>query len=196
MTGVSRAHRASSSDNRPLRRSSVCLGATLGLVAIIAAGCQSELGDGNPGSEFVAPGAGGPGAPLPPGMTIDPVTGLPTPANPEGNPAVVPGMVQRPPASIGGVTGEVWDANGNNLAVDQLPPLDTACNTPGPQVIRRLTALQYRNTLVGTFGDLVPADQNPLIDPGTLGYNVDADDSLVQGPAAGGIEALAETIAA
>lgn len=161
----------------------------------MAAGCQSELGDGNPAngsSGFVPPNQFAPGDPLPPGMVRDPVTGVVTPVN-EG-PASVD-MIDRPPASIGGAVGEVWDASGNNLPVDQLPALQP-CNTPGPQVIRRLTSEQYRNTLVRAFGEVVPADMNPLIDPGTLGYNVDADDALVQGPAAGAVEALAETLAA
>jgi len=196
MTGLSKAHRASSSDHRPLRRSSVCLGATLGLVAILAAGCQSELGDGNPTEGgFIPPGQGGPSTPLPPGMTIDPVTGLPTPANPEGNPAVVPGMVERPPANIGGVVGQVWDANGNNLPVDQLPALE-ACETPGPQVLRRLNTPQFRNTLASVFGaELVP-DSNPLNDARTLGYFVDADDLLVQNLDAQAIGGLSEELSA
>jgi len=192
MTGVSRAHRASCSDNRPLRRSRVCLGASLTLVAIVAAGCQSELGDGNPDETPGFTGPGSLGAPAGPSGPVDPVTGLPTPSN-EGPPGM-PTLTTRPDPTLGGSIGQVWDASGNNLPVDQLPPL-AACSTPGPQVLRRLTSEQYRNTLTGTFGDGIPSS-NPLTDPGTLGYNVDADDALVQGPAGEGIETLAGDVAA
>lgn len=197
MTGLSRAHRASSSANRPLRRSSVCLGATLGLVAIVAAGCQSELGDGNPTEGgFVPPGQVGPVTQLPPGMVIDPVTGLPTPGNPE-QPVAPGGLVDRPPPTLGGgAIGAVWDAQGNPLPVDQLPALDTTCNTPGPQQLRRLNKEQYANTLLRAFGDGIPVGSNPLIDANTLGYHVDADDALVQGQVGEGVEALAQDVAA
>jgi hypothetical protein len=174
----------------------VCLGATLGLVAIIAAGCQSELGDGNPGSDFVPPGGGVvPGQPGGPGAPIDPITGVPTPGG-EDQPIAPGGLVDRPPPSLAGAIGAVWDAEGNPLPVDQLPPIDTSCNTPGPQQLRRLSKEQYANTLARVFGDGIPLDTNPLIDANTLGYHVDADDALVQGSVGEGIETLAQDVAA
>jgi hypothetical protein len=48
------------------------------------------------------------------------------------------------------------------------------CVTPGPQLLRRLTASQYRNTLTSIFGDGVP-DQGVLTDTANNGFHIDAD---------------------
>jgi hypothetical protein len=52
------------------------------------------------------------------------------------------------------------------------------CSTPGPQLLRRLTSTQYRNTLVSVFGGDVP-DQQTLADATINGYRVDADALVV-----------------
>jgi hypothetical protein len=111
----------------------------------------------------------------------------------EGNPT--PGL-DRPPASIGpGDLGAITDpVTGMPLPVDQLPTL-AQCATPGPQILRRLTAVQYRNTLRSVFGDAIP-DTQPLNDVDTLGYNVDADDLLVQNLDAQALGTVGDEIAA
>ena len=199
MTGVSKAHRASSSARRPLRRSSVCLGASLTVVAIIAAGCQSELGDGNPTPQngFVPPGGNvGPNAVGPNGVGPN---GVPTPGT-EGNPTPggnVPGSQENRDPQLGGANDgmPLWDAQGNPLPIDQLPTL-ASCTTPGPQVLRRLNTPQFRNTLTSVFGDGMVPDSNPLNDARTLGYFVDSDDLLVQNLDAQAIGTLSEDISA
>lgn len=100
-------------------------------------------------------------------------------------------------ASLGGTgdTGPLTDAEGNPLSLAELPPLQD-CATPGPRTIRRLTAEQYMNTLRTVFGnDNMPSDI-PLQDAATLGYNVDADDNLVQGLTAQALNSAAEEVAA
>jgi len=193
MTGVSRAPRASSS-HRPLRLSfgagARLLGASAVLAAVAASACSSELADGTPSDSniptFDANGnvIGNVG---PDGKPINPVNN----PNNEGNPM----PTDRAPAEIGtGDLGVVTDANGMPLPVDQLPPLQQ-CATPGPQVLRRLTSTQFRNTLTRVFGDGIPSS-NPLNDVDTLGYNVDADDLVVQGLDAQAIGTLADDTAA
>lgn len=52
------------------------------------------------------------------------------------------------------------------------------CNTPGPRLIRRLTATQYENTLDALVGEGAPTEV-VLSDPAVLGFHVDADAPLV-----------------
>jgi hypothetical protein len=166
------------------------------MAAIAAAACQSELGDGNasmdPNGVPGFTGGSGQGGMLPPGSN---------PVNTPGNDGVIdPNDVtnsqagRNPDLSDTGDTGPLVDENGMPLPVDQLPPL-TVCNTPGPQVLRRLNSVQFRNTLASVFGDNNIPDSNPLNDPLTLGYNVDSDDLVVQGLDAQAIGSLAEEIA-
>ncbi len=52
------------------------------------------------------------------------------------------------------------------------------CDTPGPRMIRRLTDLQYKNTLKELLGPDFPAE-DVLTDPAVNGFHVDADAALV-----------------
>jgi len=167
------------------------------LAAFAAAACQSELEDGNASMN-------------PNGVPIFDQNGNPV-AGPNGQPGTTPGVNSpntegQNPANVmnsqanrdpkiggAGPAGALFDSSGNPLPVDQLPAL-AQCETPGPQIIRRLTSAQYHNTLVRVFGEGVP-DSNPLRDPTTLGYNVDADDSQVVGPDAQAINSLSEEVA-
>jgi hypothetical protein len=201
MAAVSRPLRSSSS----IRSGRRALGASVVLGAFAAVACQSALEDGGAdmgpaGFTGVNPGAGN----LPPGSTGLP-GGNPAPGVGQGGPAsdgvVDPGSVMnsqagRNPTLTGtGDTGPVVDENGMPLPVDQLPPLQ-ACNTPGPQVLRRLNSVQFRNTLTSVFGAANLPDSNPLNDPLTLGYAVDSDDLVVQGLDAQAIGSMADEIAA
>lgn len=188
MTGVSNAPRASST--RSLRRRGAggrWLGASVVLTAFAAAACASELADGNPTDTPTFSGFNPNPVLGPDGKPVNP--GVPGGGG-EGNPDVA----DRAPAELGGNIGKVTDDQGNPLPVDQLPPL-AQCSTPGPQTLRRLTSTQFRNTLRSVFGDAVP-DTQPLNDVDTLGYNVDADDLLVQGLDSQAIESVGSEIAA
>lgn len=59
-----------------------------------------------------------------------------------------------------------------------LPPITPEplvdCATPGPRMIRRLTATQYRNVLMDVLDPAVPTEE-VLIDPAVHGFHVDAD---------------------
>jgi hypothetical protein len=202
MTGVSRAPRASSS-TRSLRRRGVgrlagdrLLGAGVVLAAFAASACQSELGDGNPsmdpdGRPTFNPN-GTPNGMLPgnaPGVDAPGTDGVTQPGD------VMNTQGDRDPSISGtGDVGPLTDANGMPLPVDQLPALQ-ACATPGPQVLRRLNSVQFRNTLTSVFNDAVP-DSNPLNDSLTLGYDVDSDDLLIQGLDAQAVGSVAEEVSA
>ena len=157
-----------------------------GLVAMLAASaCDSALADGNPAMRndpSLAPfsngnGAGGNGSTI---------------VNPMGTSSL---NVERNP-SLSSIenNGPTTDPSGAPLAADQLAPL-TACATPGPRQIRRLSSEQYKKTLQRVFGDDVPADAAVLRDPATLGYHVDADDSLIEDLDADALMGMAEEIA-
>jgi hypothetical protein len=110
----------------------------------------------------------------------------------EGNPSGI--NRDTPNISGTGDSGPLVDENGMPLPVDRLPDLK-ACSTPGPQVLRRLNSVQFRNTLTSVFNNAVP-DQNPLNDALTLGYDVDSDDLLVQNLEAQAVGSLSEDISA
>lgn len=70
------------------------------------------------------------------------------------------------------------------------------CETPGPRLIRRLSALQYRNTLVDAFQDGSVPSAEVLTDPVVLRFRVDADQPVISGLDAQLLLAYAETVAA
>ena len=71
------------------------------------------------------------------------------------------------------------------------------CTTPAPRLIRRLTAMQYRNTLVDAFGDANVPSADVLADPASaLKFRVDADLPVVRDLDAGLLLNYAETVAA
>lgn len=169
-----------------------------GVILAAASACSSELADGNASSRNPGAlpnfGAGGPGGN---NGNVDPND----PNNPlaegsgEGLPSsVVNSQANRNP-TLGVVDlGTTVDATGAPVPVDQLEPLEQ-CATPGPRLIRRLTSEQYRNTLVSVFGSTDVPDAPVLRDATTLGYNVDADDSVIEGLDAGALMTLGESVA-
>jgi hypothetical protein len=183
MIGFSSTPRASSSPRTGL-------GVTLSLIGFAAvlggSACESALTDGNPS---MMNGAGPFGSPSSNATTLGP-DGMPL--NPVGTPA---DGRDRGPASLSAIdnSGPTVDANGAPLPASMLADLKQ-CDTPAPRQIRRLTSKQYRNTLVAVFGAQVP-DAPVLSDPNTLGYGVDADDSLVQGLDADALMGFSETVA-
>jgi len=191
MIGLSSTPRASSSPRTGLLRRGYPAprGVTLSLIGIAAvlggSACESALTDGNPNMMNGANPFGSPNS-----NTTD-VGPNGTPLNPAGTP--VDTRERNPSLSSIQNNGPTVDANGAPLPTEMLAPL-TMCNTPGPRQIRRLTSKQYRNTLVAVFGDQVP-DAPVLSDPNTLGYGVDADDSVVQGLDADALMGFSETVA-
>ena len=81
-----------------------------------------------------------------------------------------------------------------------MPPIGgelSNCTTPAPRLIRRLTALQYRNSLLGAFGDANVPSADVLADPASaLKFRVDADLPVVRDLDAGLLLNYAETVAA
>jgi hypothetical protein len=213
MTGVSSSPRASSSTRAPrrisLRQAAALLRAEraavgvlglrvlgAGLILATASGCASELADGNASSQnpgelptFGMNGTGGNGGIVNPGgsnVTVGP--------NGEAIPPVVNSQANRNP-TLGVVDlGVTVDATGAPVPVTELAALEQ-CATPGPRLIRRLTSEQYRNTLVSAFGSTDVPDAPVLRDATTLGYNVDADDSVIEGLDAGALMTLGESVA-
>jgi len=71
------------------------------------------------------------------------------------------------------------------------------CSTPGPRLIRRLTSLQYRNTLVDAFGgDTSLPSADVLTDPTVMKFRVDADAAVIRDLDAGLLMNYAESVAA
>ncbi len=165
----------------------VLLGALAAGVAAVPA-CQTGL-DG--GTDAMNPNAQVPGFNsngMLPGNPNNPLNPN-NPANPGGpedrNPSLTPIDSN----------GPTTDETGAPLPVEELAPLDQ-CPTPGPRQVRRLTSEQYRNTLVAIFDGRQDVPDAPVLrDPTTLGYNVDADDSVVEGLDASALMTLSEDIA-
>lgn len=169
------------------------------LLGVLAAGagavpaCQTGLGGGTAGMDGSGqvPSFGSNGM-----MPIAPFD----PLNPGGNPLNPMGTPNNPEDRNPSLTpidsnGPTTDETGAPLPVDMLAPLDQ-CATPGPRQIRRLTSEQYRNTLVAAFDGRQDVPDAPVLrDPTTLGYNVDADDSVVEGLDASALMTLGEDIA-
>jgi len=69
------------------------------------------------------------------------------------------------------------------------------CATPGPRLIRRLTATQYRNSLVDLFQDPNVPEAETLTDPSILGFHIDADAPVVEALTAELLMNYAESVA-
>lgn len=171
---------------------------TIGLTTLLAACAADEgaLGDpdrdgtspmssqGPPGSEPFDPndptplGPGMPGAvtpgenPLQPGGENPPPAGqTPVGESPDPTqPGATPGELPTPdPSDPGSLPTEPDPTLGEPLA---------DCDTPGPRLIRRLTAQQYENTLVALLGDGFTKEV-VFSDPAINGFHVDADATVV-----------------
>ena len=133
------------------------------IALLLTVACSDGLGTaGGPGSTTVIidPETGDPiEVPVDPvtGKPLDPVTGQP----------------------LDPVTGKPISPT---LPTDPSQPATPLadCDTPGPRLIRRLTAAQYENTLVRLLGEGFPTE-TVLTDPPVLGFHVDADQALVAG---------------
>jgi hypothetical protein len=111
--------------------------------------------------------------------------------------------------SVGGSAGSTGGGAGSGAAgsgsggssggMAGMPPVGgelADCPTPGPRLIRRLTPIQFRNTLVDVFQDgSVPAAE-VLSDPSVLRFRVDADTPVIRDLDAALLMDYAETVAA
>jgi hypothetical protein len=109
---------------------------------------------------------------------------------------------QDPPANASVDTsapGVTVPPNDNGLPATQLPGAGEEpfvnCDTPGPRLIRRLTAEQYQNTLAALVGDGFPVEE-VFSDPAINGFHVDADAALVSDLTAELLMNYAERVAA
>lgn len=169
-------------------------------MTLLAAACtgsihQGGTDGGNDGSDGNAASSTATtnGGPVP----IDPETGEPI-VTTSGSPNGSTGATGSPSGSTGtggGATGSgvVSGTNGSDPSVPETPLAD--CETPGPRMIRRLTAAQYANTLKQLLGDGFPAE-DVLSDPAVLGFHVDADAALVSDLTAELLMNYAERVAA
>jgi hypothetical protein len=100
----------------------------------------------------------------------------------------------------GGTGGSTAGSAGNGgSAGGDPPPVGgelSDCATPGPRLIRRLTSIQFRNTLVDAFGDAGLPSADVLTDPTVLRFRVDADVPVIRDLDAGLVMNYAETVAA
>jgi hypothetical protein len=104
----------------------------------------------------------------------------------------------------GGAGGTVGGGSGSagegGSAGHEPPPVGgelSDCSTPGPRLIRRLSSIQFRNTLVAAFGgDSSLPSADVLTDPTILRFRVDADAPVVRDLDAGMLMNYAETVAA
>jgi hypothetical protein len=140
---------------------------------LLALACETTLTP--EGSSPKDPGTA-PGAPIDNGdgtvTVIDPDTGQP-----------VIGVIDPDTGEIVDPdTGEPINPPNNPTGDDPSQPAQPLadCDTPGPRMIRRLSAEQYKNTLAHLLGD---GDDFPievvLSDPAVKGFHVDADAALV-----------------
>jgi hypothetical protein len=174
---------------RPLRRLSAI--ALLGAVA-----CQANIGDPNQtvgagtSGTSDSPSGGGP-------QGGNSTSGSAGKTNAGGNSATTAGTGSgNAPSGSGGSTS-TSGSTGN--PIDTTPPpvggeLST-CTTPGPRLIRRLTSVQFRNTLVDVFQDPNVPTTDIFSDPFTMRFHVDADVPVVRDLDAGLIMDYAETVA-
>ncbi|HYO95088.1 MAG TPA: DUF1592 domain-containing protein [Polyangiaceae bacterium] len=135
---------------------------------------------------------GGDDGPQTPGNPANPAGGSASAAggSGSGNPSAPRGGSSsagggRPSASNGGAstagTGPIATGGTGDTGLGGAPgePL-VDCQTPGPRLIRRLTAEQYRNSLVDLFQDETLPDADVLSDPAHMGFHVDADQPTIR----------------
>ena len=146
----------------------------------LLAGCTGGIP--SPGGDEDAASSGGNATGNPAdttgGVPIDPVTGEPIVDTATGTTA--PSGTSAGTSGGSGGSGSVGSGNGSVTGGDPTVPETplATCDTPGPRMIRRLTAAQYANTLKQLLGDGFPTEE-VLTDPAVNGFHVDADAALV-----------------
>jgi hypothetical protein len=155
---------------------------------VLASGCSAEI-------KGTAATGGGSGT----GATGNGGTGAGTGAG--GSKPGSGGSAQGGTGSGAGTSGGTSSTGGSGgSGGGGAPPVGgelSNCSTPGPRLIRRLTSIQYRNTLVDAFGgDQSLPTADVLTDPTVLKFRVDADAAVIRDLDAGLLMNYAETVAA
>ncbi len=94
---------------------------------------------------------------------------------------------------VGQLHGPDGDGGGGDGSGDSLDPAD--CSELGPPMLRRLTGVQLRNTLVAVFQDPNVPDSDVLVDPVVNGFRVDATEAVIRDLDAQKLMTYAETVA-
>jgi hypothetical protein len=96
-------------------------------------------------------------------------------------------------------TGSAAPAGGETTTIPHLTSLPTPSpcksNSPGPQALRRLTALEYSASLRDLFGDPSVPLTTVFSDPSVLGFTVDSSALVIQGLGAQQLMDQAESVA-
>jgi hypothetical protein len=160
---------------------------------VLASGCSAEIkgtaatGGGNATG---ATGSGGTGAGTGAGGSTPGSGGSGQGGSAQGGSASGSGTS----GTSGGTTSSGGSGGGG------APPVGgelSSCSTPGPRLIRRLTSIQYLNTLVDAFGgDQSLPTADVLTDPTVMKFRVDADAAVIRDLDAGLLMNYAETVAA
>src|SRR5688572_28183437 len=151
-------------------------------MTLLTAACTGSIHSGGTegGSDSSDGSAAGTTANSTGGPIIDPETGLPIPTTSGASTGAsgVTGTSSGANGTGGGTSGSGvhGTSGGSDPTVPETPLAD--CDTPGPRLIRRLTAAQYANTLKQLLGEGFPVEE-VLSDPAVLGFHVDADAALV-----------------
>lgn len=163
-------------------------GASMALAACsgdaLPKGAESSGNDPTPpgASEMLAPG----GLSTTPGTASEPGSvepGAVVPGTAPGGPSAPGAGGPAAPTEGGPSAGEPGDTpagSGTPVGTDPTTPGTPLadCDTPGPRLIRRLTAEQYQNTLTALLGEGFPTDV-VFSDPAINGFHVDADAPIV-----------------
>jgi hypothetical protein len=115
-----------------------------------------------------------------PGTSGNPQTN-PTPGNDPQTPnGSMPGTNPTDPADPSNPSNPTDPSDPNAPPENPLEPTEpfAQCDTPGPRLVRRLTAQQYENTLVSLLGDGFTKEV-VFSDPAINGFHVDADAIVV-----------------
>jgi hypothetical protein len=94
---------------------------------------------------------------------------------------------------VGQLHGPDGEGGGGDGSGDSLDPAD--CSELGPPMLRRLTGVQLRNTLVAVFQDPNVPDSDVLVDPVVHGFQVDATEAVIRDLDAQKLMTYAETVA-
>jgi len=92
-------------------------------------------------------------------------------------------------------SGESGDGGETDEDPDTGPGAEGACVDVGPRMLRRLSSIQMRNTLVSIFGDEGVPDGQVLTDPVVEGFKVDAREAVIRDLGAQQVMQYAETVA-
>lgn len=176
------------------------------LALLGAVACTSQITDDPGAAGDVSTDPQGAGANSPPGSGSG--TGTGSGSGTSGNGSTNGGSTGNPgnPSAGTGTGSNNGGSTSSGSGGSTSHPIDTTpppvggelsnCSTPGPRLIRRLTSVQFRNTLVDAFQDPNVPATDIFADPYNMRFRIDADIPVVRDLDAGLIMDYAETVAA